>query len=88
MYTLKRVLYKYTSMILLRERRVTEQQFLATDLSPTSLDKGTTDEETLQRFEKKDSLFQKNDSSFTSRHFDERCVERLRNGTNRKITRN
>ena len=39
-------------MILLRERRVTEQQFLATDLSPTSLDKGTTDEETLQRFEK------------------------------------
>ena len=52
LYTLKRVLYKYTSMILLRERRVTEQQFLPTDLSPTSLDKGTTDEETLQRFEK------------------------------------
>ena len=43
-------------MTLLRQRRVTKQCLLATDLYLTSLDKRTTDEETLRQSGEKDSL--------------------------------
>ena len=55
-YRLKTVLYKNISVILLKQRRVTKQCLLATDLSLTSLDERTTDEETLRRSGKKDSF--------------------------------